>query len=110
MDKKLIKDIIDKYELVNYENNYIFIIYNSKLKETCDYIKNENKNNIEINNNLYCEMNRMTIYLEKYYRPNEMINAIFIMTNDKIIEEQLDVMYLTRLIDIKYKKISYIYI
>lgn len=101
-----ITDIIDKYTKNLYKNNYIFIIYNSKLKESCDYIKNK----IQENNNLSYEINRLINYLEKYCRPNEMINAIFIMTNNKIIEEQLDVIDLTLLLNIKYEKISYVYI
>jgi hypothetical protein len=100
----IIKKIIKKYNKnLHKKNNYIFIIYNSILKESCDYIKNIEQEN----KNLSYEIKRIISYLEKYYRPNEMINAIFIMTNNKIIEKQLDVADLTILLNMKYKKISY---
>jgi hypothetical protein len=100
----IIKKIIKKYNKnLHKKNNYNFIIYNSILKESCDYIKNIEQEN----KNLSYEIKRIISYLEKYYRPNEMINAIFIITNNKIIEKQLDVADLTILLNMKYKKISY---
>ena len=51
-------------------------------------------------------MDRIIAYLKINYRSGEMINAVFIIGNTKIIEEQLDLYCLRKLIKSNHIKIS----
>ena len=112
-----IDKIIKKCRDDNNEFNYpcVIIIYHMQLKETCEEIISiKSKNNLFMCDNenkhytsyLCNQMDRIIAYLKINYRSGEMINAVFIIGNTKIIEEQLDLYCLRKLIKSNHIKIS----